>query len=85
MADNWRWDQFYNVPIDEMMEILDYALENGYTISWGADGALRDGLSILDQCAGRSKEINSDLVSEDTRTYEAAPEAGESSRPHHHR
>lgn len=29
-----------------------------------ADGALRDGLSILDQCAGRSKEINSDLVSE---------------------
>ena len=29
-----------------------------------ADGALRDGLSILDQCAGRSKEINSELVSE---------------------
>lgn len=29
-----------------------------------ADGALRDGLSILDQCAGRSKEINSYLVSE---------------------
>lgn len=29
-----------------------------------ADGALRDGLSILDQCAGRNKEINSDLVSE---------------------
>lgn len=29
-----------------------------------ADGALRDGLSILDQCAGRSKDINADLVSE---------------------
>ena len=29
-----------------------------------ADGALRDGLSILDQCAGRSKEITSQLVSE---------------------
>ena len=29
-----------------------------------ADGALRDGLSILDQCAGRSKEINSNLVSD---------------------
>lgn len=28
-----------------------------------ADGALRDGLSILDQCAGRSKVIDSDLVS----------------------
>ena len=29
-----------------------------------ADGALRDGLSILDQCAGRSKKIDSALVSE---------------------
>ena len=29
-----------------------------------ADGALRDGLSILDQCASRSKEVNSALVSE---------------------
>lgn len=29
-----------------------------------ADGALRDGLSILDQCAGRSKTIDSKLVSE---------------------
>lgn len=29
-----------------------------------ADGALRDGLSILDQCASRSNNINSDLVSD---------------------
>lgn len=29
-----------------------------------ADGALRDGLSILDQCAGRSKNITAALVSE---------------------
>lgn len=29
-----------------------------------ADGALRDGLSVLDQCAGRSKSIDSALVSE---------------------
>ena len=28
------------------------------------DGALRDGLSILDQCAGRSKHVTSELVSE---------------------
>lgn len=28
-----------------------------------ADGALRDGLSILDQCAGRGSEVTSDLVS----------------------
>ena len=29
-----------------------------------ADGALRDGLSVLDQCAGRSKSITAPLVSE---------------------
>lgn len=29
-----------------------------------ADGALRDGLSVLDQCAGRSKKITAPLVSE---------------------
>lgn len=29
-----------------------------------ADGALRDGLSILDQCAGRSRDIDSKLVAE---------------------
>lgn len=51
VADNWRWDEFYNVPIDEFMQILDYALENGYTAAWGSDvsepGFTRDGLAIL--------------------------------------
>lgn len=51
VADNWRWDEYYNVPIDEMMEILDYSLENGYTIAWGSDvsepGFTRDGNAVL--------------------------------------
>ena len=37
IPDNWLWNKIYNVPIDEMMEVIDYALENGYTIAWGAD------------------------------------------------
>ena len=51
VADNWRWDSAYNVPLDEFMEIVDGALEAGYTIAWGADvsepGFTRDGLAIL--------------------------------------
>jgi len=51
VADNWRATQSYNVPIDEMMAVLDNALENGYTACWGADvshtGFTRDGLGIL--------------------------------------
>lgn len=37
VADNWLWESFQNVPIDELIEIVDYALDHGYTIAWGAD------------------------------------------------
>ncbi len=37
IPDNWLWDIVYNVPINEMEEIIDNALDNGYTIAWGAD------------------------------------------------
>lgn len=37
IPDNWLWDAIYNVPLNEMMEVIDYALANGYTIAWGAD------------------------------------------------
>lgn len=51
LADNWRWDADYNVPIDEFMAALDNALENGYTAFWGTDvsekGFTRDGLAVL--------------------------------------
>jgi len=51
VQDNWRWDQSYNVPMDEMMRIIDNAIDNGYTIAWGGDvseeGFTRQGLAIL--------------------------------------
>lgn len=37
IPDNWMWDEIYNVPLDELEEIVDYALENGYTVAWGSD------------------------------------------------
>ena len=37
VQDNWMWDECYNVPLDEMMQIMDEAINNGYTIAWGAD------------------------------------------------
>ena len=30
-------DQMYNVPLNDMMSIIDYAITNGYTLAWGAD------------------------------------------------
>ena len=37
IPDNWLWSSIENVPLDEMMELLDHALENGYTVCWDAD------------------------------------------------
>ena len=37
IPDNWLWASIYNVQLDEMMNTIDNALENGYTVNWGAD------------------------------------------------
>jgi bleomycin hydrolase len=37
LPDNWMMDKIYNVPLDEMMEIIDYSLEQGFTVGWGSD------------------------------------------------
>lgn len=37
VPDNWMWGTVYNVPLDEMMEVIDNALENGYAVAWGTD------------------------------------------------
>lgn len=37
VPDNWLMDEIYNVPLDEMMQILDNSLEQGYTVVWGSD------------------------------------------------
>ncbi len=37
IPDNWLWSPIYNVQLDEMIEVIDNALENGYTVAWGAD------------------------------------------------
>lgn len=37
VPDNWSWDAMYNVPLHEMEEIIDYSLNNGFTIAWAAD------------------------------------------------
>ena len=51
VEDNWRCTPSWNVPLDEFMAIIDYAVNNGYTVAWGGDvsepGFTRDGLAIL--------------------------------------
>lgn len=37
VPDNWSWDEVYNVPMSEMNEIIDNAVNTGYTVAWAAD------------------------------------------------
>ena len=50
IEDNWRWSESYNVPINELMEVIDNAINSGYTLAWGTDvsekGFTRDGIGI---------------------------------------
>lgn len=51
VQDNWRNPATYNLPMDEMMQIIDNAVMNGYTVAWGGDvsepGFTRDGLAYM--------------------------------------
>ncbi len=37
IPDNWMWGEAYNVPLADMMSIIDNAIDNNYTIAWGSD------------------------------------------------
>jgi len=50
IPDNWRWEESYNLPLNEFMDVFDYAIDNGYTIAWGSDvsekGFNRKGIAV---------------------------------------
>jgi bleomycin hydrolase len=37
VPDNWARNQSYNVPLDELMGVIDDALERGYSVDWDGD------------------------------------------------
>ena len=51
IPDNWRHASSYNLPLNEFMQVFDYAVNNGYPIAWGADvseiGFTRNGIGVL--------------------------------------
>jgi bleomycin hydrolase len=52
VPDNWAKGSFYNVTLDELQQVADHALANGFTIAWDADVSekgfsFRHGLALL--------------------------------------
>ena len=51
VPDNWRWAYSYNVPLNEMIQIIDNSIDKGYTIAWASDvserGFTRKGIAVV--------------------------------------
>ncbi len=52
IPDNWIWGTSYNLPMNEMFEVVNNALNNGHSVLWGADVsekgfAYRKGLALV--------------------------------------
>jgi bleomycin hydrolase len=37
VPDNWAGETYFNVPLDELMEVINSALDKGYTVCWDGD------------------------------------------------
>lgn len=37
IPDNWSNEQYYNVPLNDLMQIIDHALNKGYSVCWDGD------------------------------------------------
>jgi aminopeptidase C len=51
IPDNWRWAYSYNIPFNEMIQVIDNAIDKGYTVAWASDvserGFNRKGIAIV--------------------------------------
>ena len=66
VQDNWRFPQSYNLPMDEMMQVIDNAVSQGYTIAWGGDvseeGFTRQGLAYAIDVKAAQSLAGSDMA-----------------------
>lgn len=51
IPDNWRNALSWNLPMNEMMNVIDNAVNNGYTVAWASDvseiGFSRNGIAVV--------------------------------------
>lgn len=76
VPDNWEHQLMYNLPLDEMIETMDYALNNGFSVCWDGDVSekgfsFKNGVAINPEV----KEIE-DLSNTDRARFEKLDEKG---------
>ncbi|TNE51878.1 MAG: aminopeptidase [Bacteroidetes bacterium] len=72
VADNWSNGQFYNVPIDELVQIADNAVNSGFSFVWATDVSektfsAKEGLAVWPQ------KDWADMNDDERKTWAEAP------------
>lgn len=66
IQDNWRGGMSYNLPIDELMQVMLNAVNTGYTIAWGSDvseeGFTRNGIAVMPDVKKGAELTGSDMA-----------------------
>lgn len=66
IEDNWRLGNSYNLPLNEFMEVMENAVNNGYTFAWGSDvseqGFTRDGIAVMPDAEKSAELAGSDMA-----------------------
>jgi aminopeptidase C len=51
IQDNWRWAYSYNLPLNELMQVFENAIQTDYTVAWASDvsekGFSREGIAVV--------------------------------------
>lgn len=66
VEDNWRHSLSYNLPLDELMDIIRHAVNEGYTVAWASDvselGFNRQGIAVMPDDAKGAELTGSDMA-----------------------
>jgi bleomycin hydrolase len=54
IPDNWAAGSFYNIPVDELIQVIDNSIATGYTVAWASDMSdrgfsMKEGVAIIPQ------------------------------------
>jgi bleomycin hydrolase len=74
VPDNWSLQQVYNLPLNELTDVVDNALQKGFTVAWATDVSekyfsWKNGVAVVPE-----KELE-DMSSDELRTMFDGPKA----------
>lgn len=69
----WRLKPSYNIPLEQLMDVLDKALNAGYTVAWGGDVSgdfTRTGLAMLPEGVRPTQQLRQEQWDDWRFTYD---------------